>query len=228
MNQVVPELAIEIYSDVVCPWCYVGKRRLERALAKRSSDLAPRITWRPFQLNPTMPREGMDRRQYLEAKFGTPEAFRRIEEHVLAAGAAEQVPFAFENIARTPNTFAAHRLIWYADREGRQDAMVESLFRGYFVEGADIGSLPALVQLAGRAGLDEKAVATCLESDSGTAEVKAEEAAGHRLGIRGVPYFVFDRAYGLSGAQPVETFLSAMDKVRARQHAVIDGPARGR
>jgi predicted DsbA family dithiol-disulfide isomerase len=228
MTQVVPELSIDIYSDVVCPWCYVGKRRLERALAEHSSDLALRMTWRPFQLNPTMPLEGMDRRQYLEAKFGSLEAFRRIEEHVVAAGAAEQIPFAFEGIGRTPNTFAAHRLIWYANREGRQDAMVESLFRGYFVEGADIGSLPALIRLAGRAGLDEKAVAMWLESDSGTAEVKAEETEGHRLGIRAVPYFVFDRAYGLSGAQPVETFLSALDKVRARQHAVIDGPARAR
>jgi predicted DsbA family dithiol-disulfide isomerase len=211
-------LHIEVYSDVVCPWCYVGKRRLERALTEFGGDV--RATWRPFQLNPTMPKDGMDRTAYLEAKFGSPEAFRQLEEHVLAAGSAERIPFAFGKIARTPNTFLAHRLIWFAEREGCQDAVVDSLFQGYFEEGADIGSIPTLAGLAARAGLSTEVVERFLQSDEGTVEVKKEEAAGHKLGIRGVPYFIVNGTYAISGAQPVETFVSTLQRV------VADGAGR--
>ena len=211
-------LKIEVYSDVVCPWCYVGKRRLERALTEFGGNV--RVTWRPFQLNPTMPGEGMDRTAYLEAKFGSLDSFRQLEEHVLAAGTAERIPFAFEKIAKTPNTFAAHRLIWFAERERCQDAVVDALFRGYFEEGADIGSIAALVRLAEEAGLHREVVERFLRSDEGTAEVKAEEAAGHQLGIRGVPYFVVNGTYAISGAQPVETFVSSLKRIAA------DRPAR--
>ena len=217
------ELTIEIYSDVVCPWCYIGKRRLERALDQLNGAAQARITWRPFQLNPTMPKEGMDRARYLEAKFGSLDAFRQLEEHVLAAGAAERIPFAFDKMARTPNTFLAHRLMWYAGRQGRQDAVVESLFRGYFEEGADIGVSAILVQLADRSGLSVEAVVRFLQSDEGAEEVKAEEAAGHRLGIRGVPYFVLNRDCGISGAQPVGMFVSAIEKARIHMSGAAEG-----
>ncbi len=206
-------IEIEVYSDVVCPWCYVGKRRLQRAMAQLDG-IQAHVTWRPFQLNPTMPKEGMDRTAYLEAKFGSLDAFRRLEEHVLAAGALEQIPFAFEKIMRTPNTFSAHRLIWYAQRQSRQDFVVESLFARYFIEGADIGSLSTLARLAELAGLDAERF---LQSDEGVEEVKAEEAAGHRLGIRGVPYFLLNNTYGISGAQPVEVLVAAIEKVMAQQ-----------
>jgi predicted DsbA family dithiol-disulfide isomerase len=203
-------LRIEVYSDVVCPWCYIGKRQMERALDQLNGAAHACITWRPFQLNPTMPKEGMDRTTYLEAKFGSLDAFRQLEEHVLAAGAAECVPFAFEKVARTPNTFMAHRLIWHAEQQGRQDAVVELLFRGYFTEGADIGSVPVLGQLASRAGLDAAAVESFLQSEEGTTDVKAEEATGHRLGIRGVPYFLVNGSISISGAQPLDIFVSAI------------------
>jgi predicted DsbA family dithiol-disulfide isomerase len=203
-------LTIEIYSDVVCPWCYIGKRRLERALGQLNGAAPARITWRPYQLNPTMPKDGMDRTTYLEAKFGSLDAFRQMEEHVLAAGAAEHIPFAFEKVARTPNTFLAHRLMWYAEQQGCQDAVVESLFRGYFTEGVNIGSVPVLGQLASCAGLDAVAVESFLQSEEGTTEVKAEEATGHRLGIRGVPYFVLNGSISISGAQPSDIFVSAI------------------
>ena len=205
-------LTIEIYSDVVCPWCYIGKRRLERALGQLNGAAPARITWRPYQLNPTMPKDGMDRTTYLEAKFGSLDAFRQMEEHVLAAGAAERIPFAFQRVARTPNTFLAHRLMWHAEQQGCQDAAVESLFRGYFTEGADIGSVPVLGQLASRAGLDAAAVESFLQSEEGTTEVKAEEATGHRLGIRGVPYFVINGSISISGAQPPDIFVSAIQQ----------------
>ncbi|THJ24231.1 MAG: DsbA family oxidoreductase [Nitrospira sp. CG24D] len=206
-------LDIEIYSDVVCPWCYVGKRRLERALTEFGGNV--RVTWRPFQLNPTMPKDGMDRIAYLEAKFGSLDSFRQLEEHVQAAGASERITFAFEKITRTPNTFAAHRLIWLGVRESCQNAVVDSLFQGYFEEGADIGSIPTLVGLATRAGLNQVCVERMFQSNEGTAEVKAEEAAGHTLGIRGVPYFIVNGTYAISGAQPVETFVSTLKRVTA-------------
>ena len=204
-------LQIEVYSDVICPWCYVGKRRLERALQQLDGGLKAEIHWRPFQLNPTMPQQGMDRRVYLETKFGSLRVFEEMEQHLLEAGKTEQIPFAFGKIVRTPNTFQAHRLIWYAGQQGHQDAIVNELFKGYFEEGFDIGSASVLTELADRAGLK---AAAFLESDDGCAEVKAEEVVGHKLGIRAVPYFVLDNAYGISGAQPVEVFVAAIEKVR--------------
>ena len=207
-------LMIEIYSDVVCPWCYVGKRRLERALGQLNIRVKAQITWRPFQLNPTMPKEGMDRTTYLTAKFGSLDAFDQMKEHLIVAGVEEHIPFAFEKVLRTPNTFMAHRLIRYAEQQGRQDAVVESLFRGYFTEGADIGSLPVLGQLADRAGLDAAAVESFLHSEEGTTEVKVEEAAGHNLGIHGVPFFVLDGSISISGAQPPDVFVSAFQQAK--------------
>ena len=218
------ELRIEVYSDVVCPWCYIGKRRLERALA-RTSEVPARVIWRPFQLNPTMPPAGMERRSYLNAKFGSLDAFRAMEEQMLAAGAAEGIPFALERIARTPNTLAAHRLLWFAGQQGHQDAVMESLFRGYFVEGEDVGARPVLVRLAERAGLDPQVVNQALGTEQGEAEVRTEEATGHRMGIRGVPYFLFNNRYGFSGAQPVEVFTSAISRVRG--HAATGQAAGG-
>jgi predicted DsbA family dithiol-disulfide isomerase len=213
-------LHIDIYSDVICPWCYVGKRRLERALNQVQDTIKPRIMWRPFQLNPTMPNEGMDRTAYLEAKFGSVDVFRGMEEHVRAAGDGEQISFAFEKITRTPNTFAAHRLIWYAAQQGCQNEMVDQLFKGYFEEGADIGSIPTLVRLATQAGLTAEPF---LCSDEGIAEVKADEAAGHRLGIRGVPYFVLNQVQGISGAQPAEVLAAAMEQAGGRQETGSTG-----
>ena len=210
MNQ---PLSIEIYSDVVCPWCYVGKRRLERALSQLPA-VPVQTIWRPFELNPTMPKEGMDRAAYLEAKFGSVDAFQHLEEHVVAAGVSAGIAFAFERIVRTPNTFLAHRLIWYAGQQGRQDEIVDALFSGYFEEGADIGSPSVLAELAASAGLK---ATSFLAADEGAAEVKAEEAAGHRLGIRAVPYFVLNNSYGISGAQPVDVLAAAITNIHARQ-----------
>jgi predicted DsbA family dithiol-disulfide isomerase len=203
-------MQIDIYSDIVCPWCYVGKRRLERALTSVGKDVL--VTWRPFQLNPTMPVDGMDRKAYLEAKFGSLEAFGRMEEQLLAAGADEQIPFAFEKVARTPNTFAAHRLVWYAAQQGKQDDVVEALFRGYFLEGKDIGNLKALTHVAAEAGLDRTEIEEFLASDKSVVEVKTEEAVGRRLGIRGVPYFVLNGSISISGAQPPDIFVSALQQ----------------
>ena len=201
-------MQVDIYSDIVCPWCYVGKRRMERALTLVGSDV--QVIWRPFQLNPTMPLDGMDRTTYLKAKFGSLEAFGQMEEQLLAAGADEQIPFAFEKIQRTPNTFAAHRLVWYAAQQEKQDSVVDALFRGYFLEGKNIGDVTTLTHVAAEAGLDRTEAETFLASETGVVEVKAEEAIGRRLGIRGVPYFVFNGTVSISGAQPPDMFVSAI------------------
>jgi predicted DsbA family dithiol-disulfide isomerase len=201
-------MQIDIYSDIVCPWCFVGKRRLERALTSVGGDI--HVTWRPFQLNPTMPLDGMDRTTYLKAKFGSLEAFGRMEEKLLAAGTDEQISFAFEKIQRTPNTFAAHRLVWYAAQQGKQDEVVETLFRAYFLEGKNVGDLKTLTHVAAEAGVDRTGTETFLASDKGMVEVKSEEAVGRRLSISGVPYFVLNGTVSISGAQPADIFVSAI------------------
>jgi predicted DsbA family dithiol-disulfide isomerase len=170
------------------------------------------VTWRPFQLNPTMPLDGMDRSAYLKAKFGILEAFGRMEEQLLAVGADERIPFAFGKIQRTPNTFAAHRLAWYAAQQEKQDEVVEAFFRAYFVDGKNIGDLKTLAFVAAEVGMNQTEIETFLASEKGVVEVKVEEAAGRRLGIRGVPYFVINGTVAISGAQPSDIFVSAIQQ----------------
>jgi predicted DsbA family dithiol-disulfide isomerase len=187
---------IEVWSDVVCPWCWIGKRRLAKALA----DGPPaEVVWRPFQLNPELPKEGMDRAAYRAAKFGSLERSRELEARVAEAGRSEGIDFAFDRIRRTPNTFDAHRVLSRAFREGVQDAVGEALFRAYFTEGRDLGDRATLAELAKESGLD---VSGLWDDDAVAAEVRRFEAEGRDLGIASVPTFVIDRKAGLSGAQP--------------------------
>ena len=212
MNQSKAGLLIEIYSDVVCPWCYIGKRRLERALEAVPARNLAQVIWRPFQLNPTMPQSGLARQVYLQAKFGGPHQRKAMQDRVAAAATSEGLDFAFDRIERTPNTFKAHRLIWLAQREDRQDDMVESLFYGYFNQGLDIGADDTLVAIAIEAGLDGDRVSRHLQSEEGIDAVRQEETRGHQLGIRGVPHFILNGKKTVSGAQPVETFVSEIEQ----------------
>ncbi|HEX2055264.1 MAG TPA: DsbA family oxidoreductase [Nitrospiraceae bacterium] len=196
------EFQLDVYSDVICPWCYVGMKRLEAALELLGRPSEVSIMWRPFELNPTMPAFGMDRKTYLETKFGNSGAVESMLDHVRQAGRQAGIAFAFDRIKKTPNTFEAHRLIWLAGREGRQGEVVERLFRGYFEEGMDLSDRSALAQAASEAGIRQDNVAAWLDSTEGVDEVRAEEQRGLHLGIRGVPYFVVDGRLGLSGAQP--------------------------
>ncbi len=202
-------MKIDIVSDAICPWCYIGKRRLERALT-----LAPQaeleIGWRPFQLNPDMPAEGMDRKDYLRAKFGD-SAGGRGYERITAVGQEVGIPFAFDKIKRTPNTIMAHRLIRYAARENLQDPVVEILFRGYFTEGQDIGDRRTLVTLAENAGLAAAKVDAYLAGAEDDDTIRAEDAFARQIGINGVPCFIIDRQYAISGAQPPEAFVEVFE-----------------
>lgn len=201
---------LDIYSDTICPWCFVGKRRLERALAMRPN-AALTIRWRAFQLNPGMPAEGMARDDYLEVKFGGPERASRIYEAVRMAGESEGIDFAFDRIRRTPNTFDSHRLLRHALDAGRQTELLETMFQAYFLEGADIGSTPVLLACAERAGLDPAEAERFLIGDGEGEATLAEDRLARRQGINGVPCFIFNGRFALSGAQPPEALLQLFD-----------------
>jgi len=216
-----PPLSIDIVSDVVCPWCYVGKRRLEAALERRASDAQPvNVRWHAFQLNPDIPPSGVDRRSYLERKFGGPERAQQIYARIKAAGDEVGIAFDFDRIVRQPNTRDAHRLIAWAQSRGDADPLVERLFKAYFVEGRFIGAHEVLAEIAHEAGENADAAYAFLESDVGTTEIAEAEERAASLGITGVPFFIVDGRYGLSGAQPSEAIVEALR--RARQPEAAD------
>ena len=213
-------LTIDVVSDVVCPWCYIGKRRLEAALARlRESDpaLPVEIRWHPFQLNPDLPPQGVARRDYLERKFGGPERAREIYARVSAAGGTAGIPFAFDAIERQPNTLDAHRLVAWAQsrREGEADKLVEALFRAYFVDGRYVGDRDELVRLAADAGYDADDARRFIESTELADMVAEADKRAREMGISGVPFFIFDGKTALSGAQEPEAMLEAIAQARA-------------
>lgn len=203
-------MLIDIVSDTICPWCFIGKRRLERALASRP-DLDVQIGWRPFQLNPDMPLEGMDRQRYLAVKFGGEARARRAYAPVMEAAAREGLGIDFDRIRRTPNTLASHRLIRWAGAAGVQHQTVEALFQRYFLRGEDIGDHTVLIEVAREVGMDADLVAQRLAEGRDADHVKAEDRTAREMGIRGVPCFVFARRYALSGAQDPEVILNVID-----------------
>jgi predicted DsbA family dithiol-disulfide isomerase len=202
-------LTIDIVSDVVCPWCYIGKRNLEAALAGLPEKNVE-IRWRPYQLDSTIPPEGIARRAYLERKFGT-----RVDEiytRVAAAGHEAGIDFAFEHIERSPNTLDAHRLIRWSQSAGKQNEIVERLFRDFFIEGRDLGERSVLIEAAGAIGMEPDVVARLLEGDADKESVREEIATAQRLGVTGVPFFIFAGQFSLPGAQPPEVLAGAIRK----------------
>jgi len=217
-------VSITVYSDVICPWCYVGKRRLEAALAEGAPGMPAHVSfsWRPFELNPDMPAEGMERKTYRARKFGEARS-AELDVKMAETGRELGIDFAFDRMQRTPNTRQAHRLIWEAGRQGRQDAMVERLFHAYFEERLDIGAATALRSFASECGLDAKGVETAL-TDQGSLDAVIElEQQGYRVGIQGVPFFILLQKYGVSGAQPPEFWRDALPRLAAE--AVAPAPA---
>lgn len=205
-------IRLDIFSDPVCPWCLIGKANLDRALAAHP-DHPFAIEWHPFQLNPDIPSEGVDRARYMEAKFGSREKVVQI--HLALQGAAQKagVTFDFAAIKRIPNTLDAHRLIHWAGLEGRQSAMVSTLFAAYWREGRDIGDLSVLADLAGKAGLDAKAIARLLATDADADDIAARDLDARRKGVTAVPTFLIARQYVVSGAQPPEVWGQVIDEL---------------
>jgi len=206
-------MQIDIISDTICPWCFIGKRRFERALSMRpQSNLE--IRWLPFQLNPTMPSNGMERRQYLAAKFGGAERAERQYDRLRETGLEEGIPFAFEDIGSTPNTIDSHRLIYFSQSYGKQAAVVEALFQAYFFQGEDLGDIDVLSDIGAAAGLKRDSVSRYLASKEDRAHIVELDEKMRRLGISGVPCFIVEDRYAISGAQSPEIFHQIFELVR--------------
>ena len=219
-------MIVDIYSDSICPWCLIGKRRLERALAVRPQpDVVFR--WRPFQLNPDMPAEGMERQRYLAIKFGGADNAQRVYDHIASAGEEEGIPFNFAGIKRTPNTLNSHRVIRMAEdsETAEAGAVVEALFDAYFFQGRDIGQIDVLCEIAAGAGLDPAEIERRLASDEGIDAVRAEDALARHSGITGVPCFVFNSRYALPGAQPPEVLLRMFETLHSENEAALRAQA---
>lgn len=203
-------IQIDLFSDVICPWCFIGKRRLERALKIRSNPRVD-INWRAFQLNPDMPKNGIAREQYIEAKFGGPERAQGIYDNIRRVGETEGLEFRFDKIKRTPNTILAHRLIAWSKHLKISDLVVESLFKAYFFEGLDIGSIETLIELLEELEINTEAFKSYIKTDNGLDEVSNETRFAYEHGITGVPCFIFDKKYSVSGAQEPEAFFPLFD-----------------
>jgi len=212
-------LIVEVFSDVVCPWCYIGERRLARAMAERPT-LSIERRWRPYQLEPSMRRAGEPWDAFAEGKFGGRERAEEMFAHVAGVGAEEGVTFRFDRVASAPNTADAHRLILFARRHGREWAMADTLFRGYFEGGRDLGDAAQLAALAREAEVDPDAALAFLATDEGTREVRASQEDASGLGVEGIPFVVIDRRIGVAGAQSTDVIVQALDLAEAgRQEA---------
>ena len=205
-------ITLDILSDPICPWCYIGKANLDRALEARP-DHALTIQWHPFQLNPDMPPEGADRRTYLETKFGGKENAVRVYARIAEAAEAAGLSIDFGGIERTPNTLDAHRLIHWAGLEGRQTAAVSRLFKAYFELGLDIGDREVLLEIAGGIGMDRELAARLFESGADLDDIRARDEHARQRGVTGVPTFVLANQHVLPGAQPTELWLQVIDEI---------------
>ena len=206
-------LTIDVVSDVVCPWCYLGKKRLERALADEAGEPI-KVHWRPYQLDPSIPKGGLERRAYMINKFGNDGRIEAAHERLNARGAEEGIAFAFDRIARAPNTLDAHRLIRWALAAGAQDKIVDRLFKLYFEEGRDIGDRALLIETAGECGMDKEVVEKLFAEGADEDEVRAEIAQAQEIGVTGVPFFIFAQRFGVPGAQSADVLATAIDRAR--------------
>jgi predicted DsbA family dithiol-disulfide isomerase len=203
---------IDVVSDIVCPWCFIGKHRLEKAIAL-NPDIPVKVHWRPYFLNDWIPREGISREQYLTTKFGSSERYKGIAQRVSAAAAAEGLTYAMDKISRQPNTLDAHRLIRWADEIGKAAEMKQRLMDLYFTEGADLTSHTVLAQAAADIGLDAEATRKALASDKDVAEIEREALSAKEAGIEGVPCFIFGGKFAISGAQAPEDLAEAIERM---------------
>jgi predicted DsbA family dithiol-disulfide isomerase len=212
MTDAAEPLTIDVVSDVVCPWCYLGEKRLEVALSEEIGPVV--VRWRPYQLDPAIPEGGLDRREYMERKFGRGGRLKEVHDHLVRLGAEVGLPFAFDRIARAPNTLDAHRLIRWASSVDAQGAVVDRLFRAYFVEGRDIGDRAVLTDIAAENGLDAGLVARLFEEGADVEAVRGEIAEAQAIGVTGVPFFVFAGRLGVPGAQEASVLRQAMSQAR--------------
>ncbi|MDD9878869.1 MAG: DsbA family oxidoreductase [Magnetovibrio sp.] len=205
---------IQVIFDTICPWCFIGKRRMEQALALRPH-VDVRLIWRPFLLNREMPADGIDRTAYLVRKFGSEARVRRIYGAIAQAGESVDIDFAFDRITRTPNSVDSHRLIQYGVSDDKADQLVEALFDEYFISGRDVGRKDVLMEIGEAAGLDVDDLSRHLDSDDGIEFVYDENTRAHRMGVNGVPTFVFNSKMVISGAQEPQILARMIDAAEA-------------
>ncbi|KQS79566.1 disulfide bond formation protein DsbA [Rhizobium sp. Leaf384] len=205
-------VTVDVVSDVVCPWCYLGKARLDKAIAELASEILVTVNWRPYQLNPDLPPEGVDHKAHLAAKLGGHEAVARAHQTLTALGHADGVVFDFDAVTVSPNTLDAHRLIRWAQAEGAdvQANVVSGLFRANFAEGRNVGDRETLIDIAEAGGLDRAVVTALFASDADSADVKTEIDMARDMGVTGVPCFIIESKYAVMGAQSVEVLTSAL------------------
>ena len=212
-------LTIDVVSDVVCPWCYLGEKRLEMALDEAPQPVA--LRWRPYQLDPTIPDGGLDRAEYMAKKFGKSGKLQTAHDNLTRLGAEVGLPFAFDKIKRAPNTLDAHRLIRWANSAGVQGKVVDRLFKAYFVEGRDIGDRDVLIDIAGECGLDARLVEKLLAEGADADLVREEIAQAQAIGVSGVPFFIFAGRLGVPGAQDPSVLVRAMAQARQAMNEPI-------
>ena len=210
-------ISIDVVADVICPWCFLGKRRLDKALTQ-VSDIKVEVNNRPFFLDPTIPPEGLDRHKYMAEKFGEAR-LATIHTPLEEMGAKDGVPYQFDKIKRTPNTLNAHRLIRWAQQAGRQPAVVEALFMAYWNEGRDVGDHDTLAAIASESGMDGREVAQLLKQDTDKQAVLTEAQRAVEMGVTGVPTFILQQRFGISGAQEVDVLVDAIKKVAAQANS---------
>jgi predicted DsbA family dithiol-disulfide isomerase len=221
MSEANEVLTIDVVSDVVCPWCYLGEKRLEAALAEESGPVV--VRWRPYQLDPTIPQVGVDRGEYMAKKFGKSGRLQSIHDNLARLGAEVGVPFAFDKIERSPNTLDAHRLIRWSASAGVQERVVDRLFNAYFVEGRDIGDRTVLIEIAADCGLDAELVERFLAEDADADLVRQEIEQAQAMGVSGVPFFIFAGRIGVPGAQEPSVLRQAMTQARQAMREAADG-----
>lgn len=205
-------IQVEIYSDVICPWCYLGKARLEAALKTAGKNVQAKVHFLPYELNPSTPEEGVDHKAHLTAKFGGVHVLDAAHDRLTALGKEAGIDYKFDAIQKTPNTFNAHRVLWLAETEGKGNETQEVFFKAYFTDGKDLGDKKTLAELAVMAGLDKAKVEKLLAGVEGEKEVREAEEKAYDMGITGVPFFIFNGKIGVSGAQSVETFIKALEQ----------------
>lgn len=205
-----PKIKIDVVSDVVCPWCYIGKRRLEKAIDQLKGQIDVEVEFHPFELNPDMPKEGKSQKEHLTHKFGGVDRYKQITSNVTKVAAEEGLKFNFDKQEVSPNTRDAHRIIRYAKSEGKQAVVKEAFLKAYFEEGIDLSKKENLLAIATKSGLKTTNVSSLLNSDEGIVEIELEERMHAQHGISGVPFFIINNKYGVSGAQPSEVFQKAL------------------
>ncbi len=222
------KIKIDIVSDIVCPWCFIGKRRLEKAMTAMADEFEFDVHYLPFELNPTIPAAGLDQKAYLADKFGGTERYEKLTGHVTRMAAAEGLNFDFQRQRISPNTRQAHRLVWFAQEQGKGDQVQELLMKAYFEDGVDLSRSSNLAELAAKAGMDQAEVQRFLGSTEGEAEVEAAEKFSFQRGVQGVPFFIINDQFGISGAQSPEVFKQALTEIGSTsvdgENCIVDQP----